>query len=810
MLVFTRLTTSLVLLICSLVELGWLTHFYQTESGQTLVFPTMHPVVALCLGLVAFSLLSIIGLNVVSGWRLWLARVCAFPALSVGFARVFSYLQSSPSIFDKILFTDQLLAQKINSPVQIAPNTAISLLALGLGVLLWTFSWGRFFTQICGWVLIAFSSVAVVFFAAYLTQSDPIYQQVYNNSMTLATVLVVALLGFVLWVLKNLAEKDEIMAMKLPKIPFPFIVKFSIGAVLVAVVLSVQNLQVFTRLNQVDLVYQDTDKTSGGLVMIQKISDISSEMNLLINNFFLSRAKYDLGTYLAALPDYKTILAKLKMVKTLNQEQKQAIDEIELRLNIQVRIIKKILLIDEKSMNDLEVSRLKLMQGGSDIKKIIGTIQEKEGQDLQIVIHSSQDDLKNFRQFILLSSSVVLLIVILVGGITNIGISESIRRFIVSARAIATGDLSSQVVANSRDETGVLAETFNQMTYQLHLASQTLQSRLEFEQEQAERIQKKNLELDAALTEIKEVQSRLIESERMSMAGQLTAGIMHEINNPNAAIDAALSMVIKESQELERFFLSLVPPEDQQGAEAQYFSQHALKLRETAGVAQSSSRRIDAIVKNLRTFSKHQQKNHVYGDIIPEINTTLQIFSYQFVEVRVRNLLPKLLKIQADFGKINQVVLNLMINAAQSGASEIILSCKIFPDAAVVGTGSEPRFVDISFADNGKGISPELQRRIFEPFFSTKGAGNSGLGLSISRTILEDHGGELWIDSSALQGSIFVVRLPLFLVAYNTKSQDLAPNPEHSSESLALEPLSSETPFSETSSSETSSQNPKI
>ncbi len=759
MLLFTRLITLFALLICSVVEFNWLTHFYQTASEKTLIFPTMHPLVALCLALAAFSLLPIIGLNVVSGWRLWLARVCAFPALGVGLARVLSYLQSSPSIFDKILFTDQLIAQKINSPVQIEPNTAISLLALGLGLLLWTFAWGRFFTQICGWVLISFASVAVVFFADYLTQSDPIYQQVYNNSMTLATVLVVASLGFVLRVVKNLAEKDELLAMNLPKVSFPFILKFSVGAVLVAIVLNIQTSQIFTRVHQVDLVYQDTSKTSDGLVMIQKISDIYSAMNLIINNFFLSRAKYDLGTYLAALPDYQAILAKLKMIETLDQEEKQAIDEIELRLNIQVKIIKKILLVDEKSMTDLEISRLKLMQGGLDIKKAISTIQKKEGQDLQNVIRSSQDDLKNFRQFILLSSSGVLLIVILVGGITNIGISENIRRFIVSARAIAAGDLSNHVIANSHDETRVLAETFNQMTQQLSIARQTLQSRLEFEQEQAERIRKKNLELDTALIELKELQSRLIHSERMGMAGQLTAGLMHEINNPNAAIDSALSMVLKEARELEQFFLSLISEEDINTQEAQYFIGHAAKLYEGATVAQNSSRRIDAIVKNLRSFTKHQQESQYYGDIIPEINTTLQIFSYQFAEVRVRNLFPKLLKINADFGKINQVILNLMVNAAQAGASEIVLSSSIFP--APSSANALPRFVDIAISDNGKGIPLALQQRIFEPFFSTKGAGNSGLGLSISSAILRDHGGQLRVESTEEKGSCFTLRLPL-------------------------------------------------
>lgn len=761
MLLFTRLIILFVLLICSVVEFNWLTHFYQTEFGQTLVFPIMHPMVALCLGLVALSLLPIIGLNVnvVKGWRLWLARACAFPAFSIGLARVFSYVQSSPSIFDKILFTDQLLARKINSPVQIAPNTAISLLALGLGLLLWTVPWGRFFTQICGWVLIAFASVAMVFFAAYLTQPDRIHQRIYNNSMSLATVLVVALLGFVLGVLKNLAEKDELIAMKLPKISIPFILKFTAGAVLVAIVLNIQTSQTFTRLDQVDLVYQNTSKTSGSLAMIQRILDIHNEMNILINNFFLSRAKSDLGTYLANLPNYETILIKLKEAGTLDEKQKELIDELEPKLDVQVKIIKRILLVDEKTMTDLEISRLKLIQSSTDIQKIVTIVQNKESQDLQVVIRSSQDDLKNFRQFILLSSSGVLLIVILVGGITNIGISENIRRFIVSARAIAAGDLSNHVVANSRDETGVLAETFNQMTQQLSVARQTLQSRLEFEQDQAERIQKKNLELDAALIELKELQSRLIHSERMGMAGQLTAGLMHEINNPNAAIDSALSMVLKEADELEQFFLSLISEEDKDSEEARYFVAHTAKLHEGANVAQNSSRRIDAIVKNLRSFTKHQQESQYYGDIIPEINTTLQIFSYQFAKVRVRNLLPKLLKINADFGKINQVILNLMVNAAQAGASEIVLSSSIFPAPSSVNT--LPRFVDIAIWDNGRGIPLALQQRIFEPFFSTKGAGNSGLGLSISSAILRDHGGQLRVESTEEKGSCFTLRLPL-------------------------------------------------
>jgi signal transduction histidine kinase len=154
------------------------------------------------------------------------------------------------------------------------------------------------------------------------------------------------------------------------------------------------------------------------------------------------------------------------------------------------------------------------------------------------------------------------------------------------------------------------------------------------------------------------------------------------------------------------------------------------------------------IVANIQGFTKHQKNEVFAGDWAQEIRSTIGLFQLQFQTVHLHVNIPETMSIHANFGELNQVLLNLMVNAVQAGADTLRIEAEYSPKQAVMRV-----------ADNGKGMTDTTRERIFEPFFSTKGVGNSGLGLSISRHIIERHGGKLWVESEVGKGTTFIVEL---------------------------------------------------
>lgn len=258
-----------------------------------------------------------------------------------------------------------------------------------------------------------------------------------------------------------------------------------------------------------------------------------------------------------------------------------------------------------------------------------------------------------------------------------------------------------------------------------------------------------NIELDTALHELKETQTQLVAGERLGAIGLLTAGVMHEINNPNAAVYAALEQITLKNSALRAFFGSLLDEQNRQAPEAQRFFLMSDEMAQMLSIALSGSARINHIVASLRHFSKHQEDGIKTDLLENELISTIEIFRYQFKNVEVVAKCRDIGLMTANFGEMNQVFLNLFVNAAQAEATCIHIIGK--RDTSI-GT------VEIIVKDNGRGISPETLSMIFEPFYSTKGAGNSGLGLSISKTILGRHNAVLLVESQIGIGTTFTIR----------------------------------------------------
>ncbi|MBD1210572.1 MAG: hypothetical protein H9535_19245 [Ignavibacteria bacterium] len=287
-------------------------------------------------------------------------------------------------------------------------------------------------------------------------------------------------------------------------------------------------------------------------------------------------------------------------------------------------------------------------------------------------------------------------------------------------------------------------------TKELREANSEIKRQMEVQDAQAREIELTNSELDMTLQDLKTTQTQLVQSERMNAIGMLTAGVMHEINNPNAIAYSAITQARSKLEEMVKYFLSLLDDESKESAEVRKYQELSNDALSRLELAAEGAGRVKTIVANLQGMTKHQEEGGKTGNLVAELASTFSLFRMQFHTVEIVADTPPDIFIRANFGEINQVFLNLLVNAAQAGATRITMTATQ-TDSMVV----------LRMTDNGKGMSAKTASHIFEPFFTTKAAGNSGLGLSISKQIIERHGGEIECESEPDKGTTFIVRLPI-------------------------------------------------
>jgi signal transduction histidine kinase len=241
------------------------------------------------------------------------------------------------------------------------------------------------------------------------------------------------------------------------------------------------------------------------------------------------------------------------------------------------------------------------------------------------------------------------------------------------------------------------------------------------------------------------LRNRLVMSGRLAAVGQLAAGIAHEINNPIAYMQANLNQLGKHWHDLAEHL------------EARSDVSQAERMQEGSDLIQESltgASRVAAIVQDVRGFAHAGSGRHELGDINALLETTLRVAGPRLrysVEVECDySILPA---VRCNPQELKQVFLNVLLNAADaiSGAGTIRVS-----------TRPEAGWVVASIEDDGCGMSPEVRERIFDPFYTTKPAGEGlGLGLSLSYEMVRRHGGDIEVDSEPGRGTCFRIRLPL-------------------------------------------------
>jgi signal transduction histidine kinase len=280
-----------------------------------------------------------------------------------------------------------------------------------------------------------------------------------------------------------------------------------------------------------------------------------------------------------------------------------------------------------------------------------------------------------------------------------------------------------------------------------------------------------NLELQVQerTNNLKQAQTQLIQSEKMSSLGQLVAGIAHEINNPVNFIYGNISHVDTYTQNLVKSYQSHCLhvtqslEEEIEQADVEYIVGDLPKLCESL---RKGAERISNLVTSLRTFSRFDEAEIKKVNIHDGIESTLSLLQHRLepncsgAKIEIIRNYSQLPLVECFAGQLNQVFMNLLINAID----ELQVCEQNFRQIIITTSLLEKNSIQISFADNGRGIKPCHQNKIFDPFFTTKPVGSGvGLGLSISYQIIEQHGGKLDCISQLNQGSKFIIEIPIQL-----------------------------------------------
>ena len=270
------------------------------------------------------------------------------------------------------------------------------------------------------------------------------------------------------------------------------------------------------------------------------------------------------------------------------------------------------------------------------------------------------------------------------------------------------------------------------------------------------------------ITEIKKTQEMIIQSEKMLSVGGLAAGMAHEINNP-------LAGMIQSAQVIHNRLTRDLPANEAAARELNLSLPAIRRYMESRGILKyldsitQTGLRAAKIVENMLSFSKKSDSSGKKVDLAGLVDRTLDLAKNDYglnktCDVKhmdiVREYSPDLPPVFCEESKIQQVLLNLFKNASESMGGG-----KTGGDRPrlIIRLKQEDRRVCIEVEDNGPGMDDETRKRIFEPFFTTKGPEKgTGLGLSVSYFIVVDnHGGQMTVDSSPGKGARFTVRLPL-------------------------------------------------
>ena len=295
------------------------------------------------------------------------------------------------------------------------------------------------------------------------------------------------------------------------------------------------------------------------------------------------------------------------------------------------------------------------------------------------------------------------------------------------------------------DELGRLAVIFEEMRRSLRDRLRSTESiNVDLEREvrrRTEALEQRNAELRDALDKLRRAQDNLIRSEKLASMGRLVAGIAHEINNPVNAVINSLGPLAEA--------VGRIAAAEPEGPIAKL----AAEATEILAVVQRGAARTKSIVQALHGYARGDESVEREVFLARSVEDTLGLLQHRLRHVQIVKDVDPEARIRGFPGQIDQVLMNLLTNAAQAMGER----------GGTIRVSAQPRDarVLLTVSDEGPGIPADVLPRIFDPFFTTKDVGEgSGLGLSIVHGIVERHGGQIDVDSKPGQGTTFTISFP--------------------------------------------------
>ena len=325
--------------------------------------------------------------------------------------------------------------------------------------------------------------------------------------------------------------------------------------------------------------------------------------------------------------------------------------------------------------------------------------------------------------------------------------------------------LESQV----RERTEALEESLHE-NEKINRALHNAKAQMEIEMEERKRalvaLEHEQKEQRILIKKLEDAHHQLLQSEKMASIGQLAAGVAHEINNPIGFVGSNLR-TLKDYIAALLELVSVYEQGDSLMADDTALAQRIRELRRAVDIdflredapalineSIEGTERVQRIVQDLRDFSRLENPDWQGADLHAGLEATLNIVSndVRFKADIVREL-GDIPAVECLPFQINQVFLNILLNAAQSITGRGTITLR---------SGRVTDEVWISITDTGQGIPPERMARIFDPFYTTKPVGQgTGLGLSVSYGIVKKHGGRIDVQSQTGAGTTFTIRLPI-------------------------------------------------